>query len=257
MRHVYVVTHAQAQHHLDGVVGGWHDSDLSPVGRIQADTISRVIAQRIPDGSESSVHTSDLRRSVQTAAPIAEALGVRTEPDPGLREISYGEAEGRPQAWLDERFVPATLTAAGRLDHDFGIPGAETKRQFGERVLAATNDILATECPHQVIVTHGYALTFVISAWLRLPLEEPRRPHSRRGRGDRVPKTLLVDGLRRHRSVAAGVGGDGGDPAPDQLGGQPCALEGRAFRRGSAPGGLRAVRGRQLVPPWLGRSTIR
>ncbi len=33
MRHLYVVTHAQSQHHLDDVVGGWHDSDLSEHGR--------------------------------------------------------------------------------------------------------------------------------------------------------------------------------------------------------------------------------
>lgn len=171
MRHIYVVTHAQAQHHLDDVVGGWHDSDLSPLGRKQAAAIARVIAQLIPTGADVSVHSSDLRRAVQTAAPIAEALQVRAELRAGLREISYGEAEGRPEAWLEDRFRPVPETAAGRLDHDFGIPGAETRRQLAERVLATTSSILASERTHQVIVTHGYALTFVISAWLRLPLE--------------------------------------------------------------------------------------
>jgi probable phosphoglycerate mutase len=35
MRHIYLVTHPEAQHHLDGIVGGWHDSDLTARGRLQ------------------------------------------------------------------------------------------------------------------------------------------------------------------------------------------------------------------------------
>jgi len=30
--------------------------------------------------------------------------------------------------------------------------------------------ITARECEHQVVVTHGGALTFVVAAWIRMPL---------------------------------------------------------------------------------------
>jgi len=171
MRNVYVVTHAQSQHHLDGVVGGWHDSDLSDHGRVQASRIAKVVAALVPATADARVHTSDLRRAVQTADPIAEALGVHAEQDARLREISYGSAEGRPQAWLEERFVPAPETAIGRLDHRFGIPDAETRREVGERVYAAVHAILADDREHQVVVTHGFALTLLVAAWQRVPID--------------------------------------------------------------------------------------
>jgi probable phosphoglycerate mutase len=171
MRNLYVVTHAQSQHHLEGVVGGWFDSDLSEHGRVQASRVAVAVRKLIPVGATARVYTSDLRRAVQTAEPIAEALGVQTEPDYRLREISYGSAEGRPQEWLEERFVPAPPTAAGRLDHRYGLPDAESRRDVGERVYAAVDDILGDEREHQVVVTHGFALTLVVAAWQKVALD--------------------------------------------------------------------------------------
>ncbi len=171
MRHLYVVTHAQSQHHLEGLVGGWHDSDLSQQGQEQASRIAQAVRTLIPADAHARLYTSDLRRALQTAEPVAQVLGVRPEPDARLREISYGAAEGRPQAWLDDRFVPAPDTAAGRLDHRFGLPDAESRREVGERVYQAVDAILGDEREHQVVVTHGFALTLVVAAWQRLPLE--------------------------------------------------------------------------------------
>ncbi len=172
MRHLYVVTHAQSQHHLEGVVGGWHDSDLSDQGQVQASRVAQAVRELVPADAHARVYTSDLRRAVQTAEPLAQVLGVRPEPDARLREISYGAAEGRPQAWLDDRFVPAPDTAAGRLDHRYGLPDAESRREVGERVYQALDAILDDEREHQVVVTHGFALTLVVAAWQRLPLED-------------------------------------------------------------------------------------
>ena len=33
------------------------------------------------------------------------------------------------------------------------------------------DDILSSPAEHQVIVTHGFALTFVVAAWIGMPLE--------------------------------------------------------------------------------------
>ncbi len=170
MRHLYVVTHPQSQHHLEGVGSGWHDSDLSELGQVQALRIAHVIRELVPVDAHARVYTSDLRRAVQTAEPLADRLGVRPVLDARLREISYGSAEGRPQAWLDDRFVPAPRTAAGRLDHRYGIHDAESKREVGERVYQAVHAILDDESEQQMVVTHGFALTLVVAAWQRLPL---------------------------------------------------------------------------------------
>jgi probable phosphoglycerate mutase len=58
--------------------------------------------------------TSDLARTREPAERIASRFGTLFAALPDLREMSYGIAEGKPQAWLDKRFVPAS--ESNRLD---------------------------------------------------------------------------------------------------------------------------------------------
>ena len=48
---------------------------------------------------------------------------------------------------------------------------AETKREFATRIYRAMDQIAQSPGPTQVVVTHGYAVTFAIAAWIRMPLE--------------------------------------------------------------------------------------
>ncbi|OLZ59742.1 histidine phosphatase family protein [Amycolatopsis keratiniphila] len=168
MRTVYVVTHPEATHHVDRLVGGWYDSELTPEGERAAAAVAESLRAKVPD--EVELYASDLRRTARTAELIGERLGVTPVLDRRLREKSYGEAGGKPQAWLDSRFVPPPAVGE-RLGHDEGIPGAETKGAMAARVYSAMESILGSPCEHQIVVTHGGALTFVIAAWIRMPLE--------------------------------------------------------------------------------------
>jgi probable phosphoglycerate mutase len=55
--------------------------------------------------------------------------------------------------------------------HDANVPGAETQGTMAVRVYEAMEKILASPVEHQIIVTHGGTLTFVVTAWIRFPLE--------------------------------------------------------------------------------------
>ena len=191
------MVHTESRHHGEGLVGGWYDSELSPFGREQATAVAAEVRSAVRSEAECRVYSSDLRRAVQTAEPIAEALGTGIVRMAGLRELSYGVAEGRPQAWLDERLVPAPDD--DRLDHDGGIEGAETKRQFATRITAAMDEILAEDIAHQVIVTHGFAMTFVVMAWARIPLEHVGWVNLRSTPGGITH--LSEDGFFRNRAV--------------------------------------------------------
>ncbi|MFE1595539.1 histidine phosphatase family protein [Nocardia sp. NPDC058705] len=170
MRNIFVVTHPEATHHLDQLVGGWFDSELTPAGTIAAAAVATELRTRIPENVEVELYSSDLRRTAQTAEAVGAALGVEPILDARLREKSYGEAGGRPQQWLDARYVPPPLVG-DRMGHDEGIPGAETKAVFAQRIYAAMDSIVASTCRHQVVVTHGGSLTFVIAAWIGMPIE--------------------------------------------------------------------------------------
>ncbi|MFI7000645.1 histidine phosphatase family protein [Nocardia sp. NPDC050175] len=167
---MYVIAHPESTHHIDGLVGGWYDAPLTATGLRAAAAIAESLRATIPAHAEVELYSSDLQRAAQAADIIGELLHVPAVLEPRLREKSYGEAEGKPQEWLRERFI--TPPAVGeRMGHHDGIPGSETMGAFGERVYAAMDTILASDCAHQIVVTHGGALTFAVASWTKLPIE--------------------------------------------------------------------------------------
>lgn len=131
MKNIYIVTHPEATHHIAGVVGGWFDSDLTERGVGQAQAIAESLASRL-HGVNVDVYSSDLLRARRTADIIASKFDTEPILDHDLREKSYGEAEGKPQSWLNERRVPIPEFGE-RLRHDEGIDGAETRMDLAQR----------------------------------------------------------------------------------------------------------------------------
>jgi probable phosphoglycerate mutase len=167
MKNVYVVAHAESIHHVEGKVGGWFDTALTDRGRVQAQLVAEKLVQLL--GSDiPMVTSSDLLRAKETAEIIGNELKCPVNVTSDLRELSAGIAEGKPQDWLDDHFSPAPNN--NRLDHR-SIENAETKREFLTRVYRAMDQILKSEHPNHVIVTHGYAMTFVIGCWIRMPID--------------------------------------------------------------------------------------
>jgi probable phosphoglycerate mutase len=58
-----------------------------------------------------------------------------------------------------------------RLRHHDGVDGSETRLEVATRVYAAVDRVLAAGAEQAVIVTHGGTATFVIAAWIGMPLE--------------------------------------------------------------------------------------
>ncbi|MFE7116679.1 histidine phosphatase family protein [Streptomyces sp. NPDC057654] len=199
MRTLYVVTHPEATHHVEGVVGGWHNSRLTPAGVRAAVSIAEALRSRIPDGAEVELYASDLRRTVRTAEEVGRLFGVRPSLDDRLREKSYGEAGGKPQSWLDQRFVPPPAVGE-RMEHDEGVRGAETKAAWARRLYAAMDDILRSPVAHQIVVTHGGSLTFVVASWIGMPVASAGYASFRAPSGSIT--TLHEDDFFHNRQVA-------------------------------------------------------
>ena len=199
VRTVSVVTHPEATHHVDGLVGGHHDSDLTPRGERQAAAIADVLRERV-GASSAAVVSSDLRRTWRTAQVVGAALDVAPEADPRWREISYGDAEGRPQAWLDARYTPAPAVG-DRLRHHPGVPGAQTRLDVALRVYGAMTDLLARDVDELVVVTHGFTATLVVAAWIGMPVEAAGHVAFPVGSGSIT--TLREDGFFHNRAVVA------------------------------------------------------
>lgn len=88
MRTFYVVTHPEVTHHRERLVGGWHDSELTPQGGEDAQRIAAELGRVVTTGEPVEVYTSDLKRATQTAEVTAKVLGVTAIADRRLREKS-------------------------------------------------------------------------------------------------------------------------------------------------------------------------
>lgn len=168
MRNVYVVAHTQSIHHVEKRVGGWYDTSLTDLGKQQANKVGAFFAETLRS-YDVLIFSSDLRRAAETANIIAANFNQEVTLEPGLREISYGDAEGKPQTWLDDRIVPQP-TDGKRLDHRV-CDGAESRRELASRIKRSLENILEHQSKETIIVSHGFALTFIIMAWMRIPIE--------------------------------------------------------------------------------------
>ncbi len=168
---LHLLTHPEATHVVDGLVGGWYDAALTDRGEEQARLTATEMAARLGSSAgEVAVVSSDLVRCRRTAELVAAVLGegVGVRLDRGLREQSYGAAAGHPVGTYPWRPPPAGDDA---LHHGDGVPGSETRWQVAVRVHASVREHLATAPEHLVVVTHGGAATYVVTAFLGLPVE--------------------------------------------------------------------------------------
>jgi probable phosphoglycerate mutase len=94
------------------------DTPLSPLGEAQA----QALAQALAHSGIARIISSPLRRCVDTAAPLAERLGIPVETDPLLLEIDHGSWQGRfrdeiahsePELYLQWREHPETVRFTG------------------------------------------------------------------------------------------------------------------------------------------------
>ncbi|MEM7349300.1 MAG: histidine phosphatase family protein [Acidobacteriota bacterium] len=167
MAKLYAITHTEATHHVERRVGGWYDSELTQSGHEHAERIAEALLARLDDPPH--LYSSDLKRAEQTANPIADAFNTTARLDGDLREVGCGVAEGKASGWLDERIVFPPRDGE-RLDHKI-CEGAETRRTAATRIYRFMDRLLAAEHDSAIVVTHGFAVTFVISAWLGIPIE--------------------------------------------------------------------------------------
>jgi serine/threonine-protein phosphatase PGAM5 len=147
MTRLYVVRHGEATSEAGG---------LSARGRDQ----SRRLAQRLRSEDVVEVRHSPRTRAAETAAILAEALGVPDLADPAL----------------DDR-TPIPPVVPDRQREWFAAVPADERDEGGVRLTAAVEAFLADDRP-LVLVTHAFVAAWFVqhvlaappTAWMRLPI---------------------------------------------------------------------------------------
>lgn len=138
---------------------GHGDPELAPQGRDQAERL----AERFKDEHFDAIYVTTLRRTAQTAAPLAERLGIVPRVEPDLREVHLGEWEGgllRKHVAEGHPLV-TEMNLQQRWDV---IPGAESAEHLAARVGAGIRRIADAHPDQRVlVVVHGGVIGQVLA----------------------------------------------------------------------------------------------
>ena len=110
---------------------GQADPSLSEAGRHQA----QAVAAHLAGEPLTALFVTPLRRTAQTAAPLAELTGLRPVVVPELREVHLGELDGGAFRIAVRRRDPIVREVFTQQRWDV-IPGAETMEAFAQRTAA-------------------------------------------------------------------------------------------------------------------------
>ncbi|MET9205011.1 MULTISPECIES: bifunctional RNase H/acid phosphatase [Streptomyces] len=145
---------------------GGTDPELSATGRDQA---ARAAAHFAALGTVQEIVSSPLRRCRETAAAVADRLGLEVRIDEGLRETDFGAWEGLTFGEVRERYGD-DLTAWLADPDTAPTGGGESFTEVAARVAAARDRLTARYAGRTVLlVTH----VTPIKTLVRLALEAP------------------------------------------------------------------------------------
>jgi probable phosphoglycerate mutase len=138
-------------------VDGVADPGLQAIGHEQA----RRLADWLADEEIHHLAVSPKRRAVETAAPLAERLGLTPEIVPGFAEIDRASRHYIPVEEMRRENSPVwQALVAGRWDEI----GYHDPLEFRREVVAAKDDLVRRFPEHRiVVVAHGGTINAIVS----------------------------------------------------------------------------------------------
>ena len=165
-----LIRHGETTWNREGRVQGQTDSPLSTLGHAQAKATGLLLSGEPID----IIVSSDLGRTRDTAAAIAQATGATMRFDARLRERCYGEIEGHTWPEVERKFPSAWERMTAR-DPAFAPQNGESAREFSDRVIRVLTEIAAANDGRRiVIVTHGGVVGMLYRHVMHIALDERR-----------------------------------------------------------------------------------
>ena len=160
---LYFLRHGQTSSSRDNVFcGSGLNPDLTPEGAQMA----QQFADFYGDTKWQAIYASSLARAQQTAAPISEKAGLKVQTRDDLKEIAYGQWEGKTVAQVDADFHDDHIKWTA--DPAWNAPtGGETAIVIARRGLQVVEEIREKYSDGNVlIVSHKATIRIVLCALL-------------------------------------------------------------------------------------------
>ena len=162
-----VVRHGETKWNAEGRIQGHQDVALNERGERQV----AAVAQRLAEEPVDAVYSSDLRRTMQTAEPIAKVLGKEIVQDQRLREWKLGVLETLVPEEAAQKKPEAYRIYLERNPEEV-VSGGESIRQRHERAISCVREIAERHpCERVVVVTHGGIVDDLYRSAMEIALE--------------------------------------------------------------------------------------
>jgi alpha-ribazole phosphatase len=160
MTRLLLIRHAEPDENARGRCYGRLDVGLSPTGLASAERL----AESLRPVQLDAVYVSPRLRAVQTA----NALGGSRIVDDRLRELDFGQFEGRTYDEI-EREQPEFFRSWMKTPTLVQFPGGESYAELRERVAAAVDEIVAANNERTIaLVSHGGVIRAALAVALDL-----------------------------------------------------------------------------------------
>jgi len=165
---VLLVRHGQSQGNAEQRFGGHSSTPLSERGRQEAEATARALQSE----SITAIYSSDLLRAVETATPLAEALGLEIIQTSAFRERSVGHMEGLT---FEEAATqhPDEYAALLRRDFEHVLLGGESYRQLLDRGSQQLDRIIEEHRGATIVVFSHTGTIYILALHLMGALDAP------------------------------------------------------------------------------------
>jgi broad specificity phosphatase PhoE len=171
---ILLIRHGETAHNAGRIALGQQDVPLNGKGLAGAQAVARAFGNGAHDVS--AIYSSPLQRAVQTATPLAEALGLTVQVEPDLIEMDIGELEELSFPEVRERYPKFIEGWVSAECGDARMPGGESLAEVQERSWRAIESIRDRH-PGQTfaVVTHNFVILTALCMVLHLPMGNFRR----------------------------------------------------------------------------------
>lgn len=170
---IYLLRHGETTWNRTGRLQGQLDAPLTRLGLAQVDAAGRALAGFL-DGTSFRMVASPLGRTRQSAAVVAEHLGVEYEAiawDDRLKEITLGDFDGVPGWHAIDRAHPEEAARRNADPWNYRYPNGESSQDVQDRVRPFLAECQAMGGVH-VVVAHGVVNKVLRGLYLGLTREQ-------------------------------------------------------------------------------------
>jgi len=163
---LYLLRHGETEYSKTGGYCGALDPDLTDNGKRMAEQFAAAHRSM----SWAGVYVSPMKRTIATAKPLCETLGIEMQLRDGLKEIAYGEWEGRTQEDVKEHNADIYLRWMTEPAWN-APPGGETAQQIAARATPVISEIIAAHKDGNVlVVSHKATIRILLCDFLGIDL---------------------------------------------------------------------------------------